>query len=484
MWSFFKDNLWQTLLVVNYLLALAAAVTILLKNINPTKTLSYIMALLVFPFIGLVVYFFFGQDYRKFKIFKKKNVLNQKNIKDWAQQLVLNKKEAYNIGKEVLNGNTKIIKLIDSDNQSPVTVNNKVDILINGEEKFKRLFEDLKNAQSTIHLEYYIIEDGEIGMELIEILKRKSEEGVSVKVNYDSVASELSNKTIDSLKSSGVEIYPFMPVYFPKFASKANYRNHRKIVVVDGRIGYIGGINIADEYINKEGRRFWRDTHARIEGQAVGMLQFHFSLDWDFVSDEDIQVEESWFPDTEIEDKTPIQIAASGPDTEWANIMEAMFTAINEADRYVYITTPYFIPNDEMALAMSTASKSGVDVRLIIPKTCDSWAANYATHSYLDRLLRAGVKVYLYNKGNIHAKTMIVDDVFTTIGTSNMDYRSFLINFEINALIYDENVTKQMLEIFIEDLQDSEQVDPERWAERGLSQRLKESFCRLWAPLL
>ncbi|QLE02165.1 cardiolipin synthase [Galbibacter sp. BG1] len=484
MWSYIKDHLWEFLLGLNYLLALIAAVTILLKNINPTKTLSYLMALLVFPFIGLVVYFFFGQDYRKFKIFKKKNVLNQKNIKEWAQELVLNKKEAYDIGKEVLNGNTKIIKLIDSENRAPITINNKVKILINGEEKFKYLFEDLRNAQSSIHLEYYIIEDGELGDELMDILKQKADEGIEVRVNYDSVASELSNNTISGLKDHGIEIYPFMPVYFPKFASKANYRNHRKIAVIDGKVGYVGGINIADEYVNKEGRRYWRDTHLRIEGQAVGLLQFHFSLDWDFVCDNDIKVEESWFPEITIEDKTPIQIAASGPDTEWANIMEAMFTAINEADRYVYITTPYFIPNDEISLAMATASKSGVDVRLIIPKSCDSWAAKYATYSYLEKLLRAGVKIYLYEKGNIHAKTMIVDDVFTTIGTSNMDYRSFHINFEINALIYDEGVAKRMLEIFTDDLQHCDQVDPERWMDRGIFQKLKESFCRLWAPLL
>ncbi|EIJ40788.1 phosphatidylserine/phosphatidylglycerophosphate/cardiolipin synthase [Galbibacter orientalis DSM 19592] len=484
MWAYISDHLWQFLLGLNYVLALIAAVTILLKNINPTKTLSYLIALLAFPFVGLIVYFFFGQDYRKFKIFKKKNVLNQRNIRDWAQQLVLNKKEAYDIGSHLLNGNTKIIKLIDSEKRSPLTLNNKVKILINGEEKFNSLFADLKEAKSSIHLEYYIIRDDEIGTKIINLLCEKAAEGVSVKINYDSVASSFSNQSISFLKNSGVEMFPFMPVYFPKFASKANYRNHRKMVIIDGKIGYVGGINIGDEYINKEGRRYWRDTHIRIEGQAVGMLQFHFSLDWDFVSENDIKIDKSWFPETEVSNKIPIQIAASGPDTEWANIMEAMFTAINSASRYVYITTPYFIPNDEISLALSTASKSGVDVRLIIPKSCDSWAAKYATYSYLEKLLRAGVKIYLYEKGNIHAKTMIVDDVFTTIGTSNMDYRSFHINFEVNALIYDEDITKQMLEIYIDDLQYSEQVDAERWLNRGLIQRLKESFCRLWAPLL
>ncbi|WP_335966546.1 cardiolipin synthase [Galbibacter sp. PAP.153] len=484
MWDYVKNYLWEFLLGFNYLLALIAAVTILLKNINPTKTLSYLIALLAFPFVGLIVYYFFGQDYRKFRIFKKKNILNQKNIQNWAHQLVLNKKEAYSIGEEVLNGDTKIIRLIDSEKKSPLTINNKVEILINGEQKFKRLFQDIQNATSSIHIEYYIFRDDEIGSELIEILSNKADEGVCIKINYDSVASSISDKNISFLKSKGVEMYPFMPVYFPRFASKINYRNHRKMVIIDGKIGYVGGINVGDEYVNKEGRRFWRDTHLRIEGQSVGLLQLHFSLDWDFVCDNDIKVEDSWFPESSIDGKIPIQIAASGPDTEWASIMEAMFTAINSAKRYVYITTPYFIPNDEISLAMATASRSGVDVRLIIPKSCDSWAAKYATYSYLEKLLRAGVKIYLYEKGNIHAKTMIVDDVFTTVGTSNMDYRSFHINFEVNALIYDNDIAKEMLKIYMEDLQHCDQVDVKRWLDRGILQRLKESFCRLWAPLL
>lgn len=484
MWEFVKEHIWEILIIAHYILALVAIVMILLKNINPTKTLSYIIVLAAIPVLGLVVYYFFGQDYRKFKMFKKRALLNQVNVQNWAEKLKLLEDKAYDVSAKNLHGNTKIIKLIDEQRYAPVTLYNNAEILVNGKAKFDRLFEDIQNATSSIHVEYYIIQDDEIGSELIEHLCVKSKQGVEVKINYDPVGSAISWDALVRLKEAGVEVYPFMPIYFPKFASKINYRNHRKIVVVDGVIGYVGGINIGDEYVNAPGRRYWRDTHLRIHGQAVGMLQLYFLLDWNFVAGKNVQVKEKWFPKSNVTNELPIQIVSSGPDTKWANIMEAMFTAINSAKTYVYLTTPYFIPNDEVSLAMITAAKSGVDVRLLIPKTCDSQVAKHATNSCLLTLLRAGVKIYFYNKGNIHAKTIVADDVFTTIGTANMDNRSFHLNFEINAMIYHGDTAKQMYDLFIEDLKDSTPIELERWENRGLKQRLLESICRLWAPLL
>lgn len=484
MWSFIKNNFLEILIALHYVLALVAIVVILLKNINPTKTLSYIIVLAVFPILGLVVYYFFGQDYRKFRIFKKRAVLNQINVRKWGDQLKLLEDKAYDVSSKTLHGNTKIINLIDAQRYAPVTLYNKAEILVNGEEKFKRLFEDIQKASSSVHLEYYIIQDDEIGSELIALLCDKSREGVAVKVNYDPVGSSLSWDTLDMMKKAGIEVYPFMPIYFPKFASKINYRNHRKIVVIDGLIGYIGGINVGDEYVNAEGRRYWRDTHLRIQGQAVGMLQLYFVLDWDFVSDTEIKVEDKWFPKSKVTEELPIQITSSGPDTAWANIMEVMFTAINSAKQYVYLSTPYFIPNEEITMAMITAAKSGVDVRLLIPKSCDSTIAKYATFSYLSTLLKAGVKIYFYEKGNMHAKTIVADEVFSTIGTANMDNRSFHLNFEINAIMYHQPTAKELTRLFMDDLQYSTQIDPKRWEERGLKLRLFESLCRLWAPLL
>lgn len=484
MWNFIKDYFLEILIALHYVLALAAIIVILLKNINPTKTLSYIIVLAVFPVLGLVVYYFFGQDYRKFRIFKKRAVLNQINVKKWGDQLKLLEDKAYDVSSKTLHGNTKIINLIDAQRYAPVTLYNKAEILVNGETKFKRLFEDIQQAISSIHLEYYIIRDDEIGSELIEHLCAKSTEGVEVKINYDSVGSSISRNALRKLEEAGVEVYPFMPIYFPEFASKINYRNHRKIIVIDGVIGYVGGINVGDEYVNAEGRRYWRDTHLRIHGQAVGMLQLYFVLDWVFVTEKEVKVEDKWFPRSTITEELPIQITSSGPDTAWANIMEVMFTAINSAKKYVYLSTPYFIPNEEIALAMITAAKSGVDVRLLIPKNCDSKAAKYATFSYLSTLLKAGVKIYFYEKGNMHAKTIVADDVFSSIGTANMDNRSFHLNFEINAILYHENTARELVGLFMEDMEHSTQIDPSRWEDRGLVQRLFESFFRLWAPLL
>lgn len=484
MWNFIKEHFWEILIIAHYVLALVAIVMILLKNINPTKTLSYIIVLAVFPVLGLVVYYFFGQDYRKFRMFKKRALLNQVNVQNWTEKVKILEDKAYDLSSKILDGNTKIINLIDEQRYAPVTLYNEAQILVNGEEKFKRLFEDIQNATSSIHMEYYIIQNDEIGTELIGYLCAKSEQGVEVKINYDPVGSSISGNTLTTLKKAGVEVHPFMPIYFPWFASKINYRNHRKIVVIDGVIGYVGGINIGDEYVNADGRRYWRDTHLRIHGQAAGMLQLYFLLGWNFVSDQNIEVKDKWFPKAKVTNQLPIQIISSGPDMKWANIMEAMFTAINSAKRYVYLTTPYFIPNDEISLAMITASKSGVDVRLLIPKTCDSRIAQYATYSYLTILLKAGVKVYFYEKGNIHAKTIVADDVFSTIGTANMDNRSFHLNFEINAMIYDGDTALQMHEMFMNDLEDSKIMDFDRWEKRNVKQRLLESFCRLWAPLL
>lgn len=479
-----KSHIGETLLIINYLMAIAAAVTIILKNTNPTKTLSYLLLLVALPFVGLLVYYFFGREYRKGKLFRKKSLLDQQQIKAWKEALVIPSYEFKKIEESFLEDKIKLIKLLYRSEEAPLTLHNKVSLLLNGDKKFQSLFNDIENAQKYIHVEYYIIKDDTIGSQLIALLCKKAREGVKVRLSYDYVGSSLSSKAIKMLTEAGVEHFPFMPVYFPRFASKFNYRNHRKIVVIDGVIGYLGGINVSDRYINFTKGVYWRDTHMRIEGEAVGSMQLHFLLNWEFLTDYTFEVQEDYFPKHVPVNKTQVQIAASGPDSDWANIMEAIFTAINTADDYVYITTPYFIPNDEILMAIVTAAKGGVAVKLIIPKKSDSRAAQYATFSYVETLLEAGVEVYLYKKGFVHAKTMVIDDVFSTIGTSNMDYRSFHINFEINALVYDVPVAKEMATIFNEDLKDCEKVTLEAWQQRALSHKLKESFYRLWAPLL
>ncbi|SFU43474.1 cardiolipin synthase [Pustulibacterium marinum] len=474
----------QIILAINYLFVVVALFTVLFKNNNPTKTLSYIIILIVLPFFGLIVYYLFGQEYRKQKIFNRKNVLNQSTIKKYQKALAVDEEELVKLEEELLDGKVKLIKLLNSSEDAPLTRCNEVEIIRNGENTIPRIVEDLEKATSFIHLEYYIIRDDETGNMILDVLCNKAQEGIEVKLIYDYVGSSLSNATMERLSVAGVEFHPFMPVYFPKFTSKLNYRDHRKIAIIDGKIGYVGGVNISNTYFNGRNDMYWRDTHTRIVGQAVGSLQMHFFMTWDFVTEESYEIVNAHFPKCETSNRTALQIAASGPDTDWANIMEAIFTAINIAEDYVYITTPYFIPNDEMITALSAAAKSGVDVKIITPEQSDSWMAKHASASYFERMLESGVRIFYYQPGFVHAKTMVVDDVFTTIGTSNMDYRSFNINFEINALIYDEKISAEALSHFKIDLAESREVVLEEWEKRSFSNKLAESFTRLMAPLL
>ncbi len=485
--DYLQDNLWAFLLLVNYLLAIVIAVIVLLKNDNPVKTLSYLFALATLPFLGLLVYYLFGIDHRKNKIFEKKYLTDNTRLKDWREQFGMTPEQQSDFEKRFGPGLYRVYQLLHYNDRSVLTYENKVEILINGEAKFPRLLEDLEKATDHIHLEYFVLYDDAAGLPIIDTLCRKAREGVTVRVIYDDVGSKLSGSTKKRMTESGVEHFPFMPVLFTRFTGKFNYRDHRKIIVIDGITGYVGGINIRRKYDNSlENPRFWRDTHLRIQGPATGSLQASFLLSWDFVSDDITSIQKNLFPDTKPDSQDPVavQIAASGPDSDYANIMEALFTAINTAREYVYITTPYMIPNASIMTAMTTAARSGVDVRVIIPYQSDSWAAQYATDSYIESMLRSGVRIFRYNKGFVHAKTMVMDDTFTSIGTANMDYRSFSINFEINALLYSKTKAQQLKEVFLRDLEESEEVELQRWEERGISRKLQESLNRLWAPLL
>lgn len=481
--EYIKTHIWSFLVAINYGLAIALIVVILFKQLNPNKTLSYILVLLLFPFLGLIVYVLFGQDYRKSKIYTRKNVLDQQVVKNILNELQLTHSDE-DIVDELLKEKSKLYKLIHNSEKSKLTTYNEVDILINGEEKFKVLLKDLRDAKHHIHIEYYILEDDAIGSKIIDILCQKASDGVEVRLVYDAVGSSISYANKKRLTNAGVAHFPFMPVLFSGLTGKMNYRDHRKIIIIDGKTGYIGGINIADHYINDGQSLYWRDTHLKIQGEAVNPLQILFFTTWDFVQDTSIQLSESYFPLYQPNHRAGVQIAASGPDTDWPNIMEAIFAAIMVARSYIYITTPYFIPNDEILVALQTAARSGIEVKLLIPKTSDSWISGSATNSYLKMMLDAGVQVYRYSRGFIHAKTIVLDDEVCSIGTANMDYRSFEINFEVNAFIYDKNTSSQLKEVFLRDLEDAEQLTLDQWSQRSIGKKLLESLAKLLAPLL
>jgi cardiolipin synthase len=481
--EYIKEHIWQILIALNYVLAISAVFTVLLKKINPTKTLSYIIVLLVFPFVGLIVYYLFGQEYRKSKIFNRKHVLNQSVVKQIQDELELDTRTIEDID-ELLEEKSKLIRLLYNSEKSKLTVKNEIELIKNGDKKMQLLLEDLKNAKHHIHIEYFIIKDDSIGTTFLDVLCNKAKQGVSVKMVIDDVGSALSSKIKCKLKDNGVELYKFMPVLFSRFTGKMNYRDHRKIAIIDGKIGYVGGINISDNYVNSNNTRYWRDTHIRIVGEAVRQLQILFFTTWDFVSDGDLNISKDYFPKHTCKENVALQIAASGPDTDWSNIMESIFVAITNAEDYIHITTPYFIPNDEIVTALQVAARSNIEVKLIVPKKSDSWIAEYATNSYLEKLLEAGVEVYQYTKGFVHAKTIVIDDVFSTVGTANMDYRSFNINFEVNALVYNKPFARELNQVFNSDLENSIQLELNAWKKRNKRTKLTEALARLAAPLL
>lgn len=481
--DYVKNHIWQILIFLNYVIALSAVITILHKKLNPTKALSYIIGLLAIPVLGLLVYYLFGQEYRKTKLFSRKNVLNQSVVKRIQSQLELNSQEINEVD-ELLDQKSKLIPLLYNSKKSKLTIYNDVKLIKNGDDKFKLLFCDIKAAKEHIHLEYFIIKDDTIGTELLNLLCEKSKAGLEIRIVIDDVGSSISSQMKSKLKECGIEMHAFMPVRFSNLTGKMNYRNHRKIVVIDGKIGYVGGINVSDSYVNANNNRYWRDTHVRIVGEAVKSLQILFFTTWDFVSEGKLEISKTYFPDHNCNGNVPLQIAASGPDTDWSNIMEAIFVAITNAEDHVYITTPYFIPNPEILTALQVMARSSIKVKIIVPKTSDSWIAEYATNSYLEMLLESGAEVYQYTKGFIHAKTMVVDGVFSTVGTTNMDYRSFNINFEVNALIYSKVFSAELTDLFNDDLKHCEKLELKSWQERSKRIKLIESMARLMAPLL
>ena len=474
------------LLGLYYLAIFIVVINILLENRNPLKTHSYLLLLLLLPVLGLIIYLFFGQHIRKRRIFSKNQLINsafgQKYIDEY-----LTPENATPIHKALVSEQfDKLIRFLSRD-LSPLSENNKITLLRNGEEKFLALLEALKQAKNHIHLEYYIFTSDGIGLQISELLIAKAKEGVQVRMIVDGVGSlGLKSAYFEKMKSAGVEIFEFMPVLFPSFTSKINYRNHRKVVIIDGITSFTGGINVDDRYINNgKYPTYWRDTHIKLEGSAVKTLQFLFILNWQFVSGQPWRPTEKHFPKTEPSfGSSYVQVNASGPDWDLASIMDSFYLAINSARNSLKIATPYFIPNESIINGITTSAKSGVSVELMIPYASDSWIVQAASMSYMKLLLEAGVKVYLYKKGFLHSKTLTVDGKLAIVGTANMDYRSFDLNHEVNTYIYDPAIAIQLNQNFETDKADCEELHLSEWKKRSISKKLLESVCRLLAPLL
>lgn len=473
-------------IVAYYTLVLGLAAVVILDNRNPAKTLAYLLVLLFVPVIGLVVYVMFGQNIRKQKLFSKKGILDNDRINQWRQNRILAFEQNLDLAKETLHEKVKVARLLLNNTGSVVTMRNEIQVMHETSISFDAIFEDIAKAKHHVHVEFYIVEDDQIGSAFKDLLIRKAQEGVEVRLCVDDLGSrKLPDHFKRELKQAGVQFHVFMRVFFPYLTSRANFRNHRKIVVVDGKIGYIGGINIADRYTNKrQEMQYWRDTQLRLYGESVKNLQMEFMLNWRFVSKKLLPVNDKYYPAVYPKSNHFVQINSSGPDSDWPSIMQAILMGISTAEERIYISTPYFIPNDELITALQSAAMGGIDVQIIVPHIGDSIITQAASMSYVKQMLEAGVKVHRYTKGFIHAKTVVVDDVLSTIGTTNMDYRSFSLNFEINAFVYDREVAKNMVEQFELDRWHSEEFTLARWEKRARTKRIVESLARMLAPLL
>lgn len=484
-WSDFWIQLFGALSILYALTIITTIIIVLLENRSPLKTISWTLVLIFLPVFGFVVYLVFGQSFRKRKMFSMKGLGDLKWLQVMSQDQKLRLDKSRFLKDERIHEKKNIMTLLLNNSKALLSGYNKVTVLNDGKETFSEIFKSLRKAKDHIHLEYYIIEDGELASELLEILVEKAQSGVEVRVIYDDVGSwKLSKQFVETLEEAGVKVQAFLPVRFPILTSRVNYRNHRKIIVIDGTTAFVGGLNFADRYLNGiPDIGIWRDTHLKVTGESASSLQIVFLIDWYFVRQE-VLINEKYLPYKKAKERCLLQITASGADSDWASIMQAYFSAITSAKRNVYISSPYFMPNGSILMALKTSAMSGVDVRILIPNKSDSFMTYWGTLSYIEELLEAGVRIYFYKAGFNHSKIMTVDGILSTVGTANMDVRSFEQNFEVNALIYDEKITLELRERFLEDLQQSEEIVLEKWIQRSKKQKMQESIARLFTPLL
>ncbi|MCX2742599.1 cardiolipin synthase [Mangrovivirga sp. M17] len=471
--------------LVFYGLTLAFTVTvIILEGKNPTKSISWMLIVLFLPLIGILLYLRYGRNFRKEKLFTAKSREDSNKIIEQVSDIDLSGTDILAQDEKYFPFN-KIMKLAAAANKAMLTKSNCTEILENGAATFPSMLEAIKGAKHHIHMCFYSFEEDDIGQDFIKILLEKAKEGIAIRCIFDGIGSwGLSKKTIRLLRNSGIEVEIFMPVRFPLLTTRLNYRNHRKILIVDGKVGFTGGLNIAERYSKiKKDTGFWRDTHIKLTGEAATCLQSVFLQDWRFVCNRVFDGHE-YFPKLRTESDTFVQITASGPDSREVAIMQAYFTAITTARDHIYISTPYFVPNEPIITALETAVLSGVKVVLLLPGMPDHKTLYYTSLNFASRLIYAGVEVYIYNKGFNHGKVLVVDGIFSSVGTANMDERSFEKNFEVNAFIYDEKVASTLSKNFKSDLEESEKIDPVAFKNRPTSQKILEGVCRMISPLM
>ena len=473
----FLNSFFSTVASMLFLLTvLATIVIVLLDNRNPFKTLAWVLVLVCFPVIGLITYFFFGRDTRKEKLISKKGFerLAKYPMMEWQQQQSFS----------VLDKGPQCMHFFRKVNNALPFEGNDLEVYTDGYSMMHSLLKAIANAKHHIHLEFYIFENDAVGRLVRDALMDKAREGVEVRVLYDDVGCwKVSHEFYDVMREAGIEARSFLKVRFPRFTSKVNYRNHRKLVVVDGRIGFVGGMNLAERYVKGVSWGVWKDTMMKIEGKGVYGLQTAFLTDW-YATDHSLLTSSAYFPEMPVCGNSLVQVVTSDPIGKWRDVMQGLLLAIASCRKYFYVQTPYLLPTEPVLLALKTAALSGVDVRIMVPEKGDNKLIHWGTMSYWEELMEAGVKIYGYKKGFLHSKLWVADDQFFSIGSTNMDFRSFEHNFEVNAFVYDSMAAMGMKQLFLSDQKDANLLSLKEWRMRPWSQKFRESVIRLLSPLL
>lgn len=471
-----------SVMLINFILAFTV---IFLERKNASSTWAWIMVLFFIPILGFLLYLVFGRKLSNRYEFKWNKKRKQGVEKEVAEQLKKIKNNNFTFKQDVLKEYQDLYYLHLKHNNALYSQDNDIEIFTDGTDKFKSLITDLEEAKDHIHLLYYIIREDQLGTKIANVLIKKAQLGIEVRMLYDDMGSRsLSNKFIKRLEAAGVQVDAFFPPLIPKINFKLNFRNHRKLAIIDGKIGYIGGFNIGDEYLGKS-RKFgyWRDTHLRINGNAVKDMQNRFILDWNQASRNVIGYDKRFYVG-EAQGDVGVQIVSSGPDSEWEQIKYGYIKMILMAKEYVYIQTPYFIPDESLMDALRIAALSGVKIKLMIPNKPDHPFVYWATLSHVGELLKENAEVYLYQNGFLHAKTLVVDGKIASVGTANIDVRSFRLNFEVNAFLYDTEIAEKLVGIFEEDIKLSTQMTQRLYEKRSIGIKFKESISRLLSPIL
>ncbi|MWV42953.1 cardiolipin synthase [Paenibacillus sp. HJL G12] len=480
----FSSMILGLILFLNFIFAL---VVVFKERRDAGATWAWLLVLSFIPIAGFMLYLLFAQNFRHVRLFHwgdLKKIGVEEIILEQIEQIQTGSYQFHNASASK---NRDLIYMHLNNNHSIFTENNAVDIITDGQEKFDKLFKDIDAAKDYIHIQYYIIQNDNLGKKLMNLLTQKAREGVKVRVLYDQLGSKkLTKRFFREFRAAGGLAEAFFPSRLRLINLRLNYRNHRKLVIIDGEIGYVGGFNVGDEYLGLNSKfGYWRDTHLRISGSAVYAMQIRFILDWNQASHHhSITYSPNLFPRVGPSGKIGMQIVTSGPDSEFEHIKNGYIKMITSAKKSIYIQTPYFIPDASLLDALRIAALSGVEVKIMIPDKPDHIFVYWATYSYIGELLKTGATIYLYNNGFIHAKTIVIDGELASVGTANIDYRSFKLNFEVNSFLYDDRISQKLMEVFEEDLRVSRQLTMQEYLERPRWIRIKESVSRLLSPIL